>query len=119
MKFASHSGHQLARELFHAMMMYQQKLEHRQLLMSRLVNIGTDLFAMASACSSAVSKVQKNPADKSAVELADLFCRQASSRIRKQFHGLHSNNDRFTYDLAQKALDGRYAWLEAGIIDPE
>ncbi len=119
MKFASQTAHHLARELFHAMMIYQQKLEYRQLLMARLVNIGTDLFAMASSCSSAVSRYQKNPADKSAVELADLFCRQARGRIRKQFFGLHSNHDRFTYDLAQKALDSRYGWLEEGIVDPE
>ena len=118
MKYVSHTTHQLARALFHAMMMYQQKLERRQLILARLVNIGTDLFAMAATCSMAVSRHQKNPGDNSA-ELADLFCRQARSRITKQFRGLHSNSDQFAYKIARDTLEGKHAWLEEGIIDPE
>ena len=101
------------------MMIYQQKLEQRQLILARLVNIGTDLFAMPATLSLALTKLKANPNDKSPVELADLFCRQARGRVRKQFSGLCHNNDRFTYDLAQKALDSRYSWLEEGIVDPE
>ena len=100
------------------MMIYQQKLERRQLILARLVNIGTDLFAMSATCSLAVSRCQKDPNDNSA-ELADLFSRQARARIEKQFRGLYSNSDQFAYKIARDTLEGKHAWLETGIIDPE
>lgn len=118
MKYASKMTRKLARSLFHAMMIYQQGLESKQHLMGRLVNAGTDLFAMAAACACAVSMVQKNPSDRSSVELADLFCRQARARIEKQFRGLFINSDGFTYQVAQNALADKYAWLENDIIQP-
>jgi len=118
MVYASKTAHRLARELFHAMMIYQQKLERRQLILARLVNIGTDLFAISASCSLALSRCQSNPEDNSS-ELADLFCRQARGRIEKQFRGLYSNNDQFAYKIARDTLDGKHSWLETGIIDPE
>ncbi len=118
MKFATKTAHRLARQIFHAMMKYQQGLERKQQLMTRLVNIGTDLFAMSATCSLALSKVSKNPKDKGPVELADLFCRQARDRIGKQFKNLFSKTDAFAYKIAQKALADEYAWLENDIVDP-
>jgi hypothetical protein len=65
-----------------------------------------------------VSRCQKDPGDNSA-ELADLFSRQARARIEKQFRGLYSNSDQFAYKIARDTLEGKHAWLEEGIIDPE
>lgn len=120
MIYASRAAHKLARSLFHAMMLYQQNLESKQHLMGRLVNAGTDLFAMASACSKAISMIQKNPSDQGPVELADLFCRQARARVEKQFrHLFFGNSDAFTYKVAQNTLADKYAWLENDIIPPQ
>ncbi|HTL47684.1 MAG TPA: acyl-CoA dehydrogenase family protein [Verrucomicrobiae bacterium] len=118
MKYIGGAARRLARNLFHAMAINQQKLESKQQLMSRLVNIGTDLFAMASACSKAIRLKEKGTADANSVALADLFCRQAKGRIEKQFRGLFSNSDAFAYNLAQDVLEGKYAWLENDIIFP-
>ncbi|MBI3313795.1 MAG: acyl-CoA dehydrogenase family protein [Candidatus Omnitrophica bacterium] len=118
MHYASRAAHRLARALFHAMMIYQQGLEAKQHIMGRLVNAGTDLFAMAAACSRAVAMVNKNPSDQSPVELADLFCRQAHGRIEKQFRHLFINGDAYVYRLAQNTLAGKYSWLENDIILP-
>ncbi|MBI3313587.1 MAG: acyl-CoA dehydrogenase family protein [Candidatus Omnitrophica bacterium] len=118
MQYARRSAHRLARSLFHAMMIYQQGLESKQHLMSRLVNAGTDLFAMAAACSRAISMVEKNPSDQSPVELANLFCWQARGRISKQFRHLFINADGFVYKIAQNTLSDKYAWLENDIILP-
>lgn len=115
--YVEKTGHRLARNLFHAMMLYQDGLEKKQQLLTRLVNIGTDLFAMAVTCSRAVLLDSKNP-EEGAVELADLFARQAKGRIEKQFRSLFSNDDRFTYYVAQETLKGKYRWLEDGIIGP-
>ena len=119
MVYASRAAHKLARSLFHSMMIYQQGLESKQHLMGRLVNVGTDLFAMSATISRAISMVAKNPSDQGPVELADLFCRQARKRIAKQFNGLFVNDDKFTYKIAQNTLAEKYAWLEEGIILPD
>lgn len=118
MRYIEKTAHRLARNLFHAMAIYQQGLEKKQQLLTRLVNIGTDLFAMSVSCSRAFSLVSRNPADPSPLELADLFCRQARGRIEKQFRSLFRNDDRFTYHIAQETLKGKYRWLEQGIIEP-
>ena len=116
--FINRSAHQLARSLFHAMMLYQQGLEKKQRLLGRIVNIGTDLFAMATSCARAALLVSKNPADKGPVELADLFCRDATKRVRGHFHSMFKNDDAYAYRIARNALDGKYSWLEDGIIPP-
>ena len=116
--YAQRCAHRLARDLFHAMMKYQQGLEKKQRLLTRLVNIGTDLFAMAVACSRAVLLHAKNPSNDGSLELADLFCREARGRIEKQFRTLFRNEDRLTYSVAQNTLKGKYRWLEDGIIEP-
>ena len=118
MKYAGRRARKLARSLFHAMMIYQQGLERKQQLMTRLVNIGTDLFAMSASLSLAIHKNTENPSDYGPVELADLFCRQARSRIEKQFRHLFLNDDAFVYRIAQNTLKDKYAWLENDIIDP-
>lgn len=117
--FVQKSSRRLARDLFHAMMFHQQKLEKKQRLLARFVNIGTDLLAIAATCSRAALLVSKNPSDESAVELADLFSRDASKRIHHQFSGLIRNDDARAYRVAQNMLQGKYRWLEAGIIPPE
>ena len=117
-RYLEKTAHRLARNLFHAMILYQQGLEKRQMVLTRLVNIGTDLFAMAVSCSRAFSLYSKNPGDAGPLELADLFCREARARIEKQFRTLFHNDDRFTYQVAQETLKGKYRWLEEGIVEP-
>lgn len=116
--FVHHASHRLARNLFHAMMFYQQGLEKKQRLLGRIVNIGTDLFGMAASCARAALLVSKNPTDQSSIELADLFCRDARKRIRGHFRTLFRNYDAYAYRIAQNALEGKYRWLEDGIIPP-
>jgi len=53
----------------------------------------------------------------SAIELADMFCRASRLRVDRLFHDLWANNDAYNYEAAQKVLDGRYIWAEAGVID--
>ena len=53
-----------------------------------------------------------------AFELAELFSRQAKRRADRLFHALWANDDDTAYAAAQQMLDGRYTWLEHGVIDP-
>ncbi|MBI4353390.1 MAG: acyl-CoA dehydrogenase family protein [Candidatus Omnitrophica bacterium] len=114
--FVSSASRRLARELFHAMAKHRQGLEKRQQVLFRFVNIGTDLFAMAASCARAVSLVSKNPSDRSPEELADLFCREARRRIEHEFRSQRRNDDRMIYKVGRNVLDGKYEWLETGIV---
>ncbi|MDP3919823.1 MAG: acyl-CoA dehydrogenase family protein [Candidatus Omnitrophota bacterium] len=116
MKYTGRTARRLARHLFHAMMIYQQGLERKQQLMTRLVNIGTDLFVMSATCARAVTLHNQNPGDTGPAELADLCSRQCRGRIEKQFRHLFVNSDNFFYKIAQKVLGGEYTWLENDII---
>jgi hypothetical protein len=53
-----------------------------------------------------------------ALELGDLFCRQSRRRVESLFAALWANEDEANYSAAQRVLEGRYTWLEEGIIDP-
>ncbi len=117
--YVTRMSHRLARNLFHAMMLYQQGLEKKQRLLSRIVNIGTDLFAMAATCSRAALLIRKNQQDQSPAELADLFCLDARCRVKRQFRFLFRNKDAYAYRIARNALEGKYSWLEDGIIPPK
>jgi len=115
-KFIEKTSHRLARDLFHSMAVYQQGLEKRQQILFRFVNIGTDLFAMAAACSRAAYLAGKNPNDKSFEELCDLFCREAALRIEREFKSQRRNDDKMIYRIGRNTLEGKYEWLEDGIV---
>lgn len=119
-RFVDRTCHRLARNLFHAMAIYQQGLERKQSVMFRLVNIGEDLFAMAATCAQAQLLLNKDPNEegKKAKELADLFSRQTRICVKHEFENLFSKDDKFSYRLAQEILAGDFAWMEKDIVDP-
>lgn len=116
LRFADRATNRLGRTLFHAMVRYGPKLERRQLVLFRAVDIGADLFAMAAACVRAQMLAERG--ERGAYRLADVFCREARSRILRNFERLHDANDGPVYRLSQEVLRGEHAWLEAGIMAP-
>ncbi|HEY2342038.1 MAG TPA: acyl-CoA dehydrogenase family protein, partial [Chthoniobacteraceae bacterium] len=111
-RWAERATHHLARALFHVMTRFGPKLEREQVLLGRFVDIGTELFAIAATCARA-----QGMGDKSAIGLADYFCRIARLKIEGLFEGLHHNADRSGYKLAQEVLGGSYDWLGQGMLD--
>jgi alkylation response protein AidB-like acyl-CoA dehydrogenase len=119
MRFVERSSRKLARSTFYAMGRWQAKLEKRQAVLGRIVDIGAELFAIASAVVYAATIRREQPERATeATELADLFCRQARRRVEELFAALFSNDDVQAYGLAQGVLDGRFTWLEEGVLDP-
>ncbi len=116
--FADRSARRLARAIAQAMARYGPKLERRQAVLFRLVDIGAELYAMCASCVKATAMVKERPGDPSPVDLADLFCRQSRQRVDDLFDGLFDANDRPAYDVAQDVLEGAYRWLEQGILPP-
>jgi alkylation response protein AidB-like acyl-CoA dehydrogenase len=108
-----HTRH-LGRMLFHAMARFGPKLERRQMVLFRGVDIGADLFAMTAACVRAQMLAQQGNTE--ATELADLFCREARQRIKTNFQRFYGKHDAAIYKVSQHVLDGRHAWLEQGIV---
>jgi hypothetical protein len=81
------------------------------------VDVGAELFAMASTCSRAAALLRRDPyAGRRAVKLADVFCRQARARVRTTFRAVFRNADVPTYRVAQEVLAGEHEWLEAGMV---
>jgi hypothetical protein len=118
MRFVERSTRRLARGVFHAMMRFGPKLEYRQSVLFRLVDVGAELFAMAATCARAHAVARKDKAaGPQALEVADLFCWQARGRIKTKFQGLWRNEDQHTYRVAQQVLRGEHRWLEDGIVD--
>ena len=105
----------LAREVFHQMVRYQKRLESKQGILNRIVDIGTDLLAMAATCSYA-DYLKKEEGKDNAVSLADLFCKEARGRIQESFREIHGNHDKENVFVSKRLMAGEYAWLETDII---
>lgn len=118
-KYVEATAHKLARTIFHYMGIYQDKLEKRQNILGRLMDIGTELFAISATCSYASGLVERNPRDVSPEDLARLFVKQSKLRIRAHFRALKYNADRYENVLAKRVLQGEFTWLEKGIIESE
>jgi hypothetical protein len=116
MRFVNRSARRLGRAVFHSMVRFGPKLEKRQAVLGRLVDIGAELLAIAATCSRAQAMVAENPGDQSPVELADAFSRLARRRVKASFRGIWSNEDVRIYRVAQNQLAGKYEWLEQGIV---
>src|SRR3954471_8454763 len=114
LRYAERHSRKLSRCLFHAMVRFGPKLERRQLVLFRGVDIGAELFAMAATCVRAHALASDG--NKHALDLADLFCREAKKRIDRLFDDFYGSDDGASYRVAQQVLRGEHAWLEDGII---
>jgi alkylation response protein AidB-like acyl-CoA dehydrogenase len=114
MRYAERHSRKLGRSLFHAMVRYGPKLERKQMVLFRAVDIGAELFAIAATCARALADAKAG--NKNAIALADVFCREARLRVDALFENLYGPTDDSVYKLSQQVLKGEYAWLESGII---
>ncbi len=117
MRFIERATRKLGRSIFHAMVKLGPKLEKRQMVLFRAVDIGAELFAMSASCVRAM-KVARD-GDANAIDLADVFCREAQLRIADHFRNLFGPTDGALYRLSQRVLQGEFTWLEQGIVAME
>ncbi len=115
MRYIEKTTRHLGRAIFHSMVRYGPKLERRQMVLFRAVDIGAELFAMSASCVRA--QMLKKNGQPQAVALADAFCAEARQRIAYLFKHLHNENDKQLYKLSAAVLAGEHAWLEQGIVD--
>jgi alkylation response protein AidB-like acyl-CoA dehydrogenase len=118
LRFVERSARKLARESFHAMTVFQARMERKQGFLFRTVDIVMELFAMSAAVSKARSLSDaRSPEAKSALDLADLFCRNSRRKVRRLFRDLWSNEDDRKNGVAARLMGGEFAWLEEGRLD--
>ncbi len=113
-QYAHSTAHRLARTIFHYMGLYRDKLERKQVILGHLMDIGTELFAMAATCSYAKALSDEGQGQ-TPIALADLFCRDAARRVEHHFKSLGNNDDKLMNSVAKQVLAGDMKWLEQGI----
>ncbi|MHB1490905.1 MAG: acyl-CoA dehydrogenase family protein [Cellulomonas sp.] len=119
LRYVERSSRAVARRTFYAMARWQTKLEQKQALLGRIVDIGAELFAMSAVCTRAESmRLQDPTTGASAYALADAFCRQSRVRVDDLFRQLSHSTDASDRALARAVLDGKVRWLEHGVMDP-
>jgi alkylation response protein AidB-like acyl-CoA dehydrogenase len=126
-RFAARSSRRLARTLFHCMVRFGPKLEKRQAVLGRLVEIGAELLAITAACSRALAMAKRGSAGSGAagqegtgaIQLADLFSRHARRRVEEKFAAVFDNDDVRTYEVAQQVLKNEHTWMETGMVKAE
>jgi alkylation response protein AidB-like acyl-CoA dehydrogenase len=111
-------GHPIGKHaaIFHMMARHGPKLEKRQAVLGRLVEIGAELLAITAACSRAQTMVQRDPSNRGPIELADLFSRQSRRRIEDRFAAVFDNDDVAAYKVAQQVIRDEHSWLEQGMV---
>jgi alkylation response protein AidB-like acyl-CoA dehydrogenase len=118
LRFIERSTRKLARNTFYGMARWQAKLEQKQGFLGRIVDIGAELFAMSATCVRAEGQRVADPVlGQQAYELAETFCQQATLRVEALFDALWTNTDSSDVQLTHDVLQGRYSWLEDGIVD--
>ncbi len=115
-RFVNRACRRLARALFHCMVRFGPKLEKRQAVLARLVEIGAELLAITAVCSRAQAMLHKDGRNVGPIELADLFCRHARRRVNDRFASIFDNEDVTTYATAQRVIQKEHVWLEQGLV---
>jgi len=115
-RFAGRTSRKLARTLFHAMAWNGPKLEAKQILLGRFVDIGAELFAITASCSRAQMLLAMHPDKAGLIKLVDYFCHESRLRIKSLFHAIRHNTDSQGYKIARATIEGNYGWLTEGIV---
>ncbi len=113
-RYIERTTRHLGRSIFHAMIRFGPKLERKQMVLFRAVDIGSELYAMSAACVRAQMLAKQGRTE--AITLADAFCRESRDRIKGHFDNFFGAHDPALYKLALEVLRGEHAWLEQGIV---
>lgn len=121
LRFVERSSRKLARTTFHLILRHGPKLERRQGLLFRVIDIGAELFAIAAAVTRA-DMLRRREGEgareeaREAVRLADSFAAESRRRVGELFRRIRSNHDAADYRIAQDIMAGDFEWMERDIV---
>ena len=94
----------LARRFFHAMIRFGPKLEKKQVLLGRFVDIGAELFAQSVTCARAQALIDAGEDTQQLLATAGFFCKDSRHRVARLFSEIRGNADIQGYALAKSML---------------
>lgn len=96
----------LARKLFHAMLRYGPKLEKKQVLLGRFVEVGAELFAMTASMGYAKQLIESGRGEREdLVETVRYFNKSSRGKVNNLFRDMSTNADVEGYLLAKRMLE--------------
>jgi len=96
----------LARKLFHSMLRYGPKLEKKQVLLGRFVEVGAELFAMTASMGMARQLIDSGRGDREDLtETVRFFNRVSCGKVADLFRAVGSNADVEGYRIAKRMLE--------------
>jgi alkylation response protein AidB-like acyl-CoA dehydrogenase len=115
MKWIDSRCRKLARALFHQMVLRGPKLEMRQLILARVVDIGTELAVMALVASRAETELkQGNGKD---LNIALHFLKDSARRVDSMMSAIGNNDDIAAGKLAEQLMERVEAFPEGPSLD--
>ena len=106
-KWVEKRSRKLARTLFHQMMFKGQKLEMHQLILARLVDVGTELAVMALVAARAQTELKAG--DSSGMNKAVYWLHARSMVVDQLFAAVTTNSDALARAVAKEAMDASAA----------
>lgn len=96
----------LARRLFHAMLRYGPKLEKKQVLLGRFVEVGAELFAMTASMGMASSLLRSGKGEREdLVETVRFFNAESRGKVADLFRAIRNNADAVGYRIAKRMIE--------------
>lgn len=115
LRFINRSTKKLAREIFYGMIIHGPGLQNKQAFLFRIVDIAVELYTMA-VC---IAKARKDQllGKSEAIDMANIYCQNSTSKVKKLFRELWCNHDFAKYQMAKRIEADEFLWLEEGIIE--
>lgn len=107
LKYAERMTRRFARKIIASSLKYQNKMQHKQLLIDRMFWISARLLTVGLTVSRATASGNREE-----VELANLYGKLSKLEIDRLFREWDTNADALMRPYAKKILEGNYSFLE-------
>ena len=104
-RYVKRRSKKLARTLFHCMLRHGPGLDKQQLTLSRLTEIGSELYVITSAVLKADMMIKNNEDAKKVLQVVDNVFINSKEKIETNFGNIWFNNDKKNYKYGRKILE--------------
>ena len=104
-RYVKRRSKKLARTLFHCMLRHGPGLDKQQLTLSRLTEIGSELYVITSAVLKADMMIKNNEDAKNVLQVVDNVFINSKEKIETNFGNIWFNNDKKNYKYGRKILE--------------
>lgn len=110
LRFTERASRKLARQILYGFLRHSRQLEKQEAFLSRIAEIGAELFAMSAVLARAQQQFEEG--NRHFMILAGFFCRSTRRKIVDHFGVLWTREDRLQRDLGECILDKQFRLLE-------